>query len=141
MGTDSQCLFCRIIEGELPSTKIYEDEAVVCFMDIAPWTRGHCLVVPREHAATIFELSEEALVAVAKAAKKIAPALVEGLEAQGLNLFQSNGSAAWQAVDHFHLHLLPRTPGDGLQPPRMPEPGDAEEIQTAAAAVRSALGA
>lgn len=139
MPTDPECLFCRIIAGDLPSTMIYEDEAIVVFMDIAPWTRGHCLVVPREHAKTIFELSESSMVAVAKVAKKIAPALRDGLEAEGLNLFQSNGSAAWQTVDHFHLHLLPRTVGDGLMPPTLPRAGNMEEIQSAAAAVKEAL--
>lgn len=141
MNTDPSCIFCKIIIGELPSNKIYEDEAVVVFMDIAPWTRGHCLVVPREHAETIFELSESSMIAVAKVAKKIAPALLDGLEAEGLNLFQSNGSAAWQTVDHFHLHLLPRTVGDGLMPPTLPRAGNMEEIQKAAAAVKKAFGA
>lgn len=141
MNRDPACIFCKIIAGDLPSTNIYEDEAVVVFMDIAPWTRGHCLVVPKEHAVTIFDLSEEAMVAVAKVAKKIAPALRDGLEAEGLNLFQSNGSAAWQTVDHFHLHLLPRTLGDGLMPPTLPRAGNMEEVQAAAAAVKKSLEA
>lgn len=139
MSRDPGCLFCKIIAGELPSTQLYEDDSVVTFMDIAPWTTGHCLVVPKEHAATIFDLSEESLVAVARIAKKLAPALRDGLGADGLNLFQSNGSAAWQTVDHFHLHLLPRKFGDGLQPPTIPHAGRAEEIEKAASEVREAL--
>ncbi len=138
MGAD--CIFCDIINGDAPSTMLYSDDLVVSFMDIFPWGKGHCLVVPKEHAVTIFELSLEGAEAVMRAVHKIAPALKKALEPDGLNLFQANGRAAWQSVDHFHMHLVPRWENDGLRPPGTQAPADAAALGEMAEKIRRALG-
>jgi histidine triad (HIT) family protein len=139
--TDPNCIFCKIVAGELPATIVYRDDATVAFMDINPATDGHCLIVTREHAVTIFDLSEGAAASVMKAALRIAPALKEALKPDGLNLFQSNGKAAFQTVDHFHLHLIPRWGGDGIRLPWIPRPGDSSKIGGNATKIISALEA
>jgi histidine triad (HIT) family protein len=122
------CIFCKIVAGELPSTRIDEDERTVTFMDINPATRGHALVVPRAHAADVFEVDPEDLAAVARTAKRIAERQRERLGAAGVNLVQSNGVAAWQTVFHLHVHVIPRYEGDPLKLPWVPGPGDMGEI-------------
>ncbi len=128
MPTDPDCIFCRIVTGNAPSTKVYEDEVALAFMDIYPWAKGHCLVISKEHFSNIFDISDEAIAGVAKAARRLAPAIRSGLEAEGLNLLQSNGEAAWQTVGHFHIHLIPRWRGDGLTPPGTSAPADSDVI-------------
>lgn len=126
------CLFCRIVAGELPATRVHEDERTLAFMDIAPWTRGHVLVVPKAHAADLGEISDEDLAAVAAAARRIALLQRERLGAEGNNLLNSFGAAAWQSVFHFHLHVVPRYAGDGMRLPAHPGAGgDAEDIRAA----------
>jgi histidine triad (HIT) family protein len=122
------CIFCKIVAGELPSTRIDEDERTVTFMDINPATRGHALVVPRAHAADVFEIDPEDLSAVARTAKRIAERQRERLGAAGINLVQSNGAVAWQTVFHLHVHVIPRYEGDPLRLPWVPGPGDMDEI-------------
>lgn len=134
------CLFCRIVAGELPSQKLLEDDSTLAFMDINPWSRGHCLVISKEHGATIFDLSEESAVGIMRVAHRLAPAVKAAVEADGLNLLQSNGRAAWQQVDHVHMHLIPRWFGDPLAPPVAPKPGDPQEIAHAAEEIRAKLG-
>jgi histidine triad (HIT) family protein len=136
---DPDCLFCKIVSGEIPSTRIYEDDQTVAFMDIFPWTTGHCLVVPREHFSTIFELPQQAALAVMATAHRLAGAIRAALRLDGLNLLQSNGRAAWQTVDHFHVHLIPRYRGDGLVPLASPKAGDQKSIGDTAEAIRGAL--
>ena len=126
-----ECLFCRIVAGELPSTRIAEDDRVVAFMDINPATRGHALVVPRAHAKDLHEIPDEDLAACTAMARRIAGRQVQRLGADGVNLLNSCGSAAWQTVFHFHLHVIPRYAGDPLRLPWVPGPGDAEEIRAA----------
>lgn len=129
MSAGTDCIFCRIVSGEVPSTTLLADDLAVAFMDINPASNGHCLVVSREHAVTFFDLSEEAAVAVIRAARRLAIAIREALQPDGLNLHQSNGRAASQVVDHFHLHLIPRWSDDGVglkwahqgDPSRIPE--------------------
>ena len=133
------CPFCRIVAGELPSTKVYEDDKVVAIMDIAPWTKGHCLVIPKAHSANIFEVAEDDVVEVIKAARRLAGAIKKALAADGLNLLQSNGHAAWQSVDHFHLHLIPRWFSDSLIPPVVPSEGNPESIARNAQRIVDAL--
>ena len=108
------CIFCRIVKGEIPCAKIYEDERVLSFLDIGPISPGHALVLPRAHYTTIFEISEEDLKACAAAAQKVGRAVFEAVGAQGLNLLQNNFRAAGQLVDHIHFHLIPRHSGDGF---------------------------
>jgi len=139
MNQDPNCLFCKIVAGDLPSNKIAEDDLTLAFTDINPWTTGHTLVISKEHAATFFDLSEAAAVAVMKTAHKIAPAIRAAVQAEGMNLFQSNGKAAWQQVDHYHLHLIPRWFSDNLTPPTTPTPGNPEKIKETAQRITEAL--
>ena len=135
MAADPDCLFCRIISGELPSTRVDEDERTVAFMDINPATRGHVLVVPREHSADLREIGDEDLAAVARMGRRIAARQVERLGADGVNLLNSCGQVAWQTVFHFHVHVIPRYAGDPLRLPWHPAPGDRDAIAEAAAAL------
>ena len=135
MAADPDCLFCKIIAGEIPSTRVYEDERTIAFMDINPATRGHLLVVPREHTRDLLTIEPKDLSAVAKAAKKLGILAVERLGADGVNLLNSCGRSAWQTVFHFHMHVIPRYAGDPLRLPWTPEPGDRDEIAEAARAL------
>jgi histidine triad (HIT) family protein len=121
------CIFCKIVAGELPATKVHEDERTLAFMDIAPWTRGHTLVIPKAHAADLGEISEEDLAAVTSVARRIALRQRERLGAEGNNLVNSFGSVAWQTVFHFHMHVIPRYSGDGMRLPASPGAGATED--------------
>jgi histidine triad (HIT) family protein len=134
---DPDCLFCKIVAGELPATVVAQDERTVAFMDINPATRGHALVVPREHAADLLEVGHDDLAACAATAKRLAGRAKEALGADGVNLINSCGAAAWQTVFHFHIHVIPRYRDDPLKLPWVPEPGDSDEIAAAAAALRA----
>jgi histidine triad (HIT) family protein len=134
---DPDCLFCKIVAGEIPSTIVAEDERTVAFMDINPATRGHALVVPRAHARDLLSLPAEDLAACASAAQRLAGRAKEALGADGVNLLNSCGPAAWQTVFHFHLHVIPRYEDDPLRLPWSPASGDADEIAAAAAALRA----
>ena len=133
---DPDCLFCKIVAGELPGTIVAEDERTVAFMDINPATRGHALVVPRRHVADLGAVDGEDLAAVAEAARRLAARARERLGADGVNLMNSWGSAAWQTVFHFHVHVIPRYEDDPLRLPWVPGPGDEDEIAGAADALR-----
>ena len=133
---DPDCLFCKIVAGELPATVVAEDERTVAFMDINPATRGHALVVPRAHAADLLAIDPDDLAACVAAAQRLAARVQETLGADGVNLINSCGAAAWQTVFHFHLHVIPRYTGDPLKLPWTPAPAEAEEIASAAAALR-----
>jgi len=135
--TDLDCVFCKIIAGELPGQIVAEDERTVSFMDISPATRGHALVVPRRHVKDLLEIEVEDLAAVALAAQRLAVRAHERLHADGVNLINSCGAAAWQTVFHFHVHVIPRYVGDPLRLPWIPTPGAAEEIAAAAQELRS----
>jgi len=133
---DPDCLFCKIVAGEIPSTRVDEDERTVAFMDINPATRGHTLVIPRRHAANLLEIEAEDLESTIAAAQRLARAASERLGADGVNLINSCGAAAWQTVFHFHIHVIPRYADDPLKLPWTPAPGDAEEIAAAAQQLR-----
>jgi len=130
---DSDCLFCKIVAGEIPATIVAEDERTVAFMDINPATRGHVLVIPRAHARDVHEIDTEDLKAVAAAAQTVAGLAIERLGADGVNLLNSNGSAAWQTVFHFHMHVIPRYANDPLRLPWSPAQGDIDDIAAAGA--------
>jgi histidine triad (HIT) family protein len=132
MAADPDCLFCKIVAGELPSTRVDEDERTIAFMDINPATRGHLLVVPREHSTDVLEVGPEDLAACAAMAQKQAARVKERLGADGVNILNSCGRAAWQTVFHYHVHVIPRYDGDPLRLPWTPGPGDREEIAAAA---------
>ncbi len=108
------CIFCKIARDEAPSFKIYEDEDTLAFLDIKPFTNGHCLVITKKHFENIFDISEDVLPKVFITAKKIAEKVKNTLLADGIRLLQSNGKEAGQEVMHFHLHIIPRYKNDGL---------------------------
>jgi histidine triad (HIT) family protein len=129
----ADCIFCAIVDGELPATVIASDERAIAFMDINPATRGHALVVPRAHSRDIHDTAPDDLAACAALAARVAARARDRLGADGVNLMNSSGAAAWQTVFHFHIHVIPRYNGDPLRLPWKPAPGDSEEIADAAA--------
>lgn len=133
------CVFCKIIDGQLPSMKIDEDDTTLTFMDIHPLSAGHCLVVPKRHAATLFESDDRDLEAAMVTAKRVALAIQEALRPDGLNVLQANGAAAFQSVPHFHLHLIPRWTDDGKGFDWQVVPGNREVIMKMGERIRSAL--
>ena len=136
------CVFCEIVAGRAESSPVYEDEHVIAFMDIRPLTPGHLLVVPRSHADYLEDLDEDLGAGLFRAAHRLARALRRsGLPCDGVNLFLADGEAAFQEVFHVHLHVLPRTPGDGFRIKaawRRPGRG---ELDLAAAKVRQGIRA
>jgi histidine triad (HIT) family protein len=133
---DPDCLFCKIIAGEIPAQIIDESQRTVTFMDINPATRGHALVVPRSHATNLLEVDPDDLAATVLAAQRLAKRVTERLGADGVNLLNSCGSAAWQTVFHLHIHVIPRYANDPLRLPWIPAAGDLDEIAVAAAELR-----
>ena len=130
------CVFCGVLDGELPAEFVHEDERVVAVMDINPWTRGHLVVFPREHSRNLFDIGDEDLAACALAARGLGRAMRERLGADGVNLLSSAERAAWQTVWHFHLHVIPRYAGDPLELPVKPSPATPEELAAVAAELR-----
>jgi histidine triad (HIT) family protein len=134
---DADCIFCKIVAGDLPSTRIAEDERTLAFMDINPATRGHALVIPKAHSTDLLEVPEDDLAATMAAAQRLAAVAKDKLGADGVNLLNCCGSAAWQTVFHFHVHVIPRyrddPARDDLRLPWVPAPGDPDEIRAAAA--------
>jgi len=135
----SDCIFCRIIAGEAPCHRVAEDAHTLAFMDVFPVTDGHTLLITKEHAATIFEASETALVAVATNARRIAHAIRTALAPDGLMIFQLNGAAAMQTVFHYHMHLMPRRDGEPFAL-HSRVPGDPARLAEIAAQLRAVLG-
>ncbi|WP_139980014.1 HIT family protein [Nocardioides litoris] len=141
------CLFCGIVAGTVPSTKVDEDERTVTFIDINPATEGHALVVPRAHARDLLDIEPADLAACALTAQRVArsattPAAEGGLGADGVNLVNACGAVAWQTVFHFHLHVVPRYADagrDGLSLPWVPTPGDPAGLAAAGQALRAGL--
>ena len=137
MPTGSEdCLFCKIVAGDLPATIVDEDARTLAFMDINPATRGHALVVPRVHARDLHEIPAEDLQAVALASQRLAVRMRARLGADGVNLINSCGSAAWQTVFHFHMHVVPRYVDDPLELPWVPAPGDMDAIASTGTLLR-----
>ena len=134
--SDPDCIFCKIVAGELPAQIVAEDELTISFMDIHPGTRGHALVIPRRHARDVWEIDPDELAAVAKAAQRLAIRARDRLGADGVNLINSAGAAAWQTVFHFHIHVIPRYREDPLRLPWTPSPGDLDEIASVAEQLR-----
>jgi histidine triad (HIT) family protein len=130
------CIFCKIVAGEIPAQIIDQDDQTLAFMDIAPATRGHMLVIPKRHATDLWEIEPEQLKAVAAAAQRMALRVRDRLGAEGVNLINSCGAAAWQTVFHFHIHVIPRYAGDPLKLPWVPAPGDMDDIAATAADLR-----
>ncbi len=129
---DIDCIFCKIVAGEIPAWIVEEDERTIAFMDIAPATRGHALVIPRAHSNDLLSVDREDLSAVMLGAQRLAVRAKERLGAEGVNLLNSCGRAAWQTVFHFHVHVIPRYADDPLKLPWVPVAGDQTEIEAAA---------
>lgn len=108
-----QCIFCKIIAGEIPSHTIYEDEKYKIILDVGPATKGHALILPKNHYANLYELPEEDAAEVFKLAKKMMIHMTDKLKCDGFNIVQNNGETAGQTVYHFHMHLIPRYKNDG----------------------------
>lgn len=115
MSADPDCIFCKIIAGEIPSFRLHENDHAYAFMDINPANEGHALVVPKEHSKDLYAVSDGAAVATIITAKRVASAVEKTVGLDGLNLVQCNGPAAAQSVFHFHMHVLPRKDGDELK--------------------------
>ena len=131
------CIFCKIVAGELPSETVQEDQHTVAFMDINPWTRGHALVIPRNHSPNIYEVSDEDLRHTAIAAKQLAVRVKERLRCDGVNVLNASEPAAWQSVFHFHMHVIPRYADDPLELPVRPRQAEPDELAAVAAEIRA----
>ena len=130
---DDNCIFCKIANGEIPAATLYEDEDFRVILDLGPASKGHALILPKEHAADLFELPDEIGAKVVPLAKKIGGRLFQGLGCDGFNVVQNNGRAAGQTVFHFHVHLIPRYNGDTVNVGWIPgtlEDADREEIMS-----------
>ena len=130
------CIFCKIVAGELPSEIVQEDEHTVAFMDINPWTRGHALVIPRNHSPNLYEVGKDDLWHTSSAAKQLALRMRERLRCDGVNLLNASEPAAWQTVFHFHMHVIPRYDDDPLQLPVRPRQAEQAELAEVAAELR-----
>ena len=136
MSSDPNCLFCKIVAGEIPSQRVDEDERTVAFMDIRPATPGHLLVIPKNHAKDVLEIDPADLAATVLAAQRMAKRVFERLAPDGVNLLNSCGAAAWQTVFHLHVHVIPRYNDDPLRLPWVPGPGDMDQIAAVAEKLR-----
>ena len=137
---DTDCVFCKIRDGELPSMRVYEDDRTLVIMDINPVNSGHCLVIPKAHAPTLWDADPVDLEAAIAAAQKVAIALKTVVKPDGLNMLQANGAAAFQSVAHYHLHLIPRWNNDGKGFDWLLVPGDRGQIQAIGERLREAIG-
>ena len=134
--SDPDCIFCKIVAGEIPGQIIAEDEHTIAFMDINPATRGHALVIPRRHSRDLLEIDQDDLAYTIAGAQRLARRVKERLGADGVSLLNSCGAAAWQTVFHFHIHVIPRYIDDPLRLPWTPAPGDMDEIAAVADELR-----
>src|SRR6266850_3540947 len=137
----SDCVFCKIRDGQIPSIKLHEDARTLCIMDINPLNAGHCLVLTRAHAPTIFDADPADLAAAITTAQRVARAQQTALRPDGLNMLQANGAAAFQSVPHFHLHLIPRWTNDGKGFDWTPTPGDRDQMIKTGELLRAAAAA
>ncbi len=128
MSASQDCIFCKIIKGEIPSFKVYEDDDTLAFMDINPASDGHALVIPKAHAEDVHAITDDSISRTVVAAKKVAAAVEKTVTPGGINLVQCNGPAAGQSVFHFHMHVLPRREGDDLKLNWGLRPGDMDAI-------------
>lgn len=127
---DTNCIFCKIANGEIPSKTLYEDDKFRVILDLGPASKGHALILPKEHYADLYELPEETAGEVMKLAKKMAAQMTQRLGCEGFNLVQNNGELAGQTVFHFHMHLIPRYRDDGQKIGWKPQEATQEELET-----------
>ncbi len=133
------CVFCKIIEGIIPSTTVYEDDDFKVILDISPAAKGHCIILPRKHAADIFDLDDEIASKVLLVAKKIARGLMEELNCDGINILQNNKEAAGQTVFHYHMHVIPRYKKDQVNITWAQGKYEEKEAQTLANSIKARL--
>ena len=133
------CLFCKIARGKIPSATIYEDSHFRVILDVNPATKGHCLIIPKEHFDNIYDLDAETACKLFSLATCIARAMRDALGCEGLNLVQNNGEIAGQTVFHFHLHLIPRYKDDGVQLAWTPHESEEAQLEEIRAAIRKAI--
>jgi len=138
MKQQDDCIFCRIVRGEVPCFRVCEDDQTLTFMDIFPVAEGHTLVITKEHFSDIFEVDSETLAAVAATSLRVAQAIRRALDPDGLGVFQLNGSAAGQSVFHYHMHLLPRNAGEAFAL-HSRNRGDDEKLRATADRLAAAL--
>lgn len=136
---DNDCIFCKIANGEIPSSTIYEDDLFRVILDLSPATKGHALILPKKHMANIFEMDEETAEKVFILASRIAKAMKEALNCDGLNIVQNNGEIAGQTVFHFHMHIIPRYNDDGQQINWVPKASEAAERDMIAEQIKNVL--
>ena len=134
-------IFSKIVSGEIPSNKVYEDEQTLAFMDINPASRGHTLVICKAEHPDLWSIPPETLAAVSATMQRVALALREALQPDGLNVIQSNGAAAGQEIFHYHVHLIPRWEGDKAVRLWRPQPSQQDELRAIAEQVRQAMNA
>ena len=127
---DTNCIFCKIANGEIPSKTLYEDDKFRVILDLGPASKGHALILPKEHYADLYELPEETAGEVMKLAKEMAAQMTQRLGCEGFNLVQNNGELAGQTVFHFHMHLIPRYRDDGQKIGWKPQEATQEELET-----------
>ena len=139
MARDPDCIFCKIVAGAVPCFKLFEDDETLAFMDINPVHDGHCLVIPKAHFPTVFDIAPEAFAATARTTGRVAKAVNQAIRPDGLSLIQANGPGAAQSVGHFHLHVLPRRLNDGIAINWQPKPGDHAHISVIAGRIRAFL--
>ena len=132
MRFDSECVFCKIVAGEIDSIPVYEDANTLAFMDINPIAYGHTLVIPKQHWQNLYEVPDDQLAYVTATAKRVATAIRKALVPDGVSLVQANGKGAAQSVLHFHMHVIPRTLGDDLKINWKLNPGNPDQIRSAA---------
>jgi histidine triad (HIT) family protein len=135
-GQDPNCIFCKVLAGEIPSQQIDSDERTVTVMDINPATRGHAVVITRTHAENLFDVDDEDLLAAMRTVRRVAQRMRETLDPAGFNILHNIGRAAWQSIFHFHVHVIPRYEDDPLQLPWLPEPADPAELAQTADQIR-----
>ena len=137
--TDGNCIFCKIVAGQIPCFKLLEDANTIAFMDINPVNPGHALAVAKGHWPTVDVIPAEVLADVAKTAQKVARAALKALEPHGVNLLQANGEGAGQSVPHLHFHIMPRVKGDDVNLNWQPKPGDMAAIKAVYEKLKAAL--
>jgi histidine triad (HIT) family protein len=137
--TDGNCIFCKIVAGQVPCFKLAEDDTTIAFMDINPVNPGHALAVAKGHYPTVDVIPADVLANVARTAQKIAKAVFKELKPVGVNLLQANGAGAGQSVPHLHIHIMPRRTNDGVILNWEPKPGDMKEIEAVYKRLKAAL--
>ena len=136
---EKDCIFCKIANGEIPASTVYEDDMFRVILDMSPATKGHALILPKKHMGDIFEMDSETAEKAFVLAAKVAKGMKAALNCDGLNIVQNNGEVAGQTVFHFHMHIIPRYEGDGQNINWVPGTSEAEERERVAQQIRSGL--